>query len=96
MNPDTAGWALTVALFLPLVGAGLLALMPARLDREIRWAAVGITAVAFALVAVITASFDFSRTAELQFVTDVNWISAISARFILGIDGISLPLFFLT
>jgi NADH-quinone oxidoreductase subunit M len=96
MNPDTAGWALTVALFLPLVGAGLLALMPARLDREIRWAAVGITAVAFALVALITASFDYGRTGELQFVTDVAWINAIDARFILGLDGISLPLFFLT
>jgi NADH-quinone oxidoreductase subunit M len=96
MNPDTAGWALTVALFLPLVGAGLLALVPARLDREIRWAAVGITAVAFGLVALITASFDYGRTDELQFVTDVSWISAISARFTLGLDGISLPLFFLT
>jgi NADH-quinone oxidoreductase subunit M len=96
MNPDTAGWALTVALFLPLVGAGVLALIPARLDREIRWAAVGITAVAFALVAAITAGFDYGRTGELQFVTDVSWINAISARFTLGLDGISLPLFFLT
>ena len=96
MNPDTAGWALTVALFLPLVGAGLLAIMPARLDREIRLAAVGITGVAFLLVVAITASFDFGRSGELQFVTDISWISAISARFTLGLDGISLPLFFLT
>ncbi len=96
MNPDTAGWALTVALFLPLVGAGLLGLMPARMDKQIRWAAVGITAVAFALVAAITASFDYGRSGELQFVTDVSWISAISARFTLALDGISLPLFFLT
>jgi NADH-quinone oxidoreductase subunit M len=96
MDPNTAGWALVVALFLPLVGAGALALMPASMDRQIRQAAVVITAVAFALVAVITASFDYSRTDVLQFTTDVSWISAIDARFILGIDGISLPLFFLT
>ncbi|WP_052664430.1 complex I subunit 4 family protein [Nitriliruptor alkaliphilus] len=96
MNPDTAGWALTVALFLPLVGAGLLAIVPARLDKEIRWAAVGITAASFALVVAITAGFDYGRTGELQFVTDVSWISAIDARFTLGLDGISLPLFFLT
>jgi NADH-quinone oxidoreductase subunit M len=63
---------------------------------EIRWAAVAITAVAFAVVVAITAGFDYSRTGELQFVTDVSWIAAIDARFILGIDGISLPLFFLT
>ncbi|MTV24368.1 NADH-quinone oxidoreductase subunit M [Nitriliruptoraceae bacterium ZYF776] len=96
MNPDTAGWALVVALFLPLVGAGVLALMPSRLDREIRRVGVVITAVAFALVAWITASFDFGASDQLQFVTDVSWINAISARFHLGIDGISLPLFFLT
>ncbi|MFA9432707.1 NuoM family protein [Egicoccus sp. AB-alg2] len=96
MDPQTAGWALIVALFLPLVGAGLLALMPARLDREIRWAAVGITGVAFAVVVAMTAAFDFGSTGELQFQTDVSWISAINANFHIALDGISLPLFFLT
>ena len=70
MDPMTAGWALTVAIFLPLVGSGALAMMPASRDREIRWAAVAITGVAFAIVAVITASFDFTNAGELQFVTD--------------------------
>jgi len=96
MDPNTAGWALVVALFLPLAGAGALTLMPASMDREIRRAAVAITAVGFALVVAITASFDYSRAGELQFTTDVAWITAIGARFSLGMDGISLPLFFLT
>ena len=96
MDPNTAGWALVVALFLPLAGAVLLSLMPSHRDREIRRTAVVITGVAFALVVALTASFDFSRSGELQFTTDVGWITAINARFSLGIDGISLPLFFLT
>ncbi len=96
MDPNTAGWALVVALFLPLVGAGALTLMPSSMDREIRRAGVAITAVGFALVVAITASFDYSRAGELQFTTDVPWITAIDARFSLGMDGISLPLFFLT
>lgn len=96
MDPNTAGWALVVALFLPLVGAGALALIPASLDRVIRRTAVAITAVAFALVVAITAGFDFDASGDLQFVTDVSWISAIDARFEIGMDGISLPLFFLT
>ncbi len=96
MDPNTAGWALVVALFLPLVGAAVLTAMPASMDRQIRRAAVVITAVAFVLVAAITASFDYSRSEVLQFTSDVSWIPAINARFILGIDGISLPLFFLT
>jgi NADH-quinone oxidoreductase subunit M len=96
MDPNTAGWALVVALFLPLVGAGALAMIPSSMDRQIRRAAVVITGVAFALVVAITAAFDFGRSGELQFTTDVGWITAINARFELGIDGISLPLFFLT
>jgi NADH-quinone oxidoreductase subunit M len=96
MDPNTAGWALVVALFLPLVGAGLLSLMPATMDRQIRQAGVVITSVAFALVAVIALSFDYGRSGELQFTTDVAWITAIDARFSLGMDGISLPLFVLT
>ena len=96
MNPDTAGWALVVALFLPLFGAGALALLPSSADQLIRRAAVVITAVAFALVTFLVVSFDYGRSGELQFTTDVSWISAIDARFTLGMDGISLPLFFLT
>jgi NADH-quinone oxidoreductase subunit M len=96
MDPNTAGWALVVALFLPLVGAGALLLIPASMDREIRRAAVVITAIAFALVSVIGLSFDYANSGELQFTTDVDWISAINARFTLGMDGISLPLFWLT
>jgi len=96
MDPNTAGWALVVALFLPLAGAGALSLMPASMDREVRRAAVAITAAGFALVVAITASFDFARAGELQFTVDVPWITAIDARFAVGMDGISLPLFFLT
>ncbi|MEX2563300.1 MAG: NADH-quinone oxidoreductase subunit M [Nitriliruptoraceae bacterium] len=96
MDPNTASWALVVALFLPLAGAGVLTAMPAAKDQLIRRTAVVITGVSFALVAAITAGFDYSRSGDLQFTTNVSWISAINARFELGIDGISLPLFFLT
>jgi NADH-quinone oxidoreductase subunit M len=96
VDPMTAGWALSVAVFLPLVGAGLLTLMPARMDREIRYAAVAISAVGFALVAAITAGFDFGNAGELQYETNVGWIDAINARYHIGLDGISMPLFFLT
>ena len=47
MDPNNAGWALSVAVFLPAVGAALLALMPSRMAREIKWAAVGITGKRF-------------------------------------------------
>src|SRR6056297_278455 len=96
MDPNTAGWALVVTLFLPLLGAGALSVMPRSLDREVRQAAVAITGVAFVLAVVVAASFDYGRAGELQFTTDVGWITAIDARFAIGMDGISLPLFVLT
>jgi NADH-quinone oxidoreductase subunit M len=96
MDPNTAGWALITALALPLVGAALMLFIPSSADRTTRRFAVVVTGVAFAFVTVLTASFDYGRSGELQFVTDVAWIEAINARFHLAIDGISIPLFFLS
>lgn len=96
MESDTAGWLLTAAVFTPLIGAGVLALLPPADDRLIRRTAVVITGAAFALAVAVTAGFDFGRAGDLQFVTDVSWIEAINARYKLGVDGISLPLLFLT
>jgi NADH-quinone oxidoreductase subunit M len=96
MDPNTAGWALVAALALPLLGAAMMLLIPSSADRTIRRFAVVVTGVAFALVVAITAAFDYGRSGELQFVTDVAWIEAINARFHLAIDGISIPLFFLS
>ncbi len=96
MDPNTAGWALVAALLLPVAGAVAMLLIPAEADRTIRRFAVVVTGAAFALVTALTAAFDFGRSGELQFVVDLPWIPAINARFHLGIDGISLPLFFLS
>lgn len=90
------GWLLSVALFLPLVGAGLLTVMPSQADALVKRTAVVWTGLSFAVVAVITAGFDFGDSATLQYETTVGWIDAIGARYHLGIDGISVPLFFLT
>jgi len=93
---ETAAWLLPVAVFLPLVGAGVLSLMPSGDDQLAKRMGVVITGLAFALVVVITAGFDFGRSGELQYLTEVSWIDAIDAKFKMGLDGISLPLFFLT
>jgi NADH-quinone oxidoreductase subunit M len=95
LDPTNAGWALTVAVFMPAVSAAIIALMPSR-DEVVKWTAVVLTGISFLWVAVLTASFDFGRSGELQFETVVPWIDAIQARYHIGIDGISVPLFFLT
>ncbi len=96
MDPNTAGWVLIAALALPLVGAALMLLLPKEDETRIKRFAVLVTGASFALVTALVLAFDYSRSGELQFVTDVAWIEAINARFHLGIDGISLPLFYLS
>jgi hypothetical protein len=96
MDPNTAGWVLIAALALPLGRRGADAAPAEGRRARIMRFAVLVTGVSFALVTAMTLAFDYGRSGELQFVTDVAWIDAINARFHLGIDGISLPLFFLS
>jgi NADH-quinone oxidoreductase subunit M len=53
------------------------------------------TGAALVLATAIAIGFDYGRDG-LQFELDVNWISAIGARYHVGIDGISMPLYVLT
>jgi len=87
--------AITIATFLPLAGALVIALVPRRNDRAVR--ALGIVFTGAALLAAIAIAIDFDYgAAGLQFQLDTSWIPAINARYHVGIDGISLPLYVLT
>jgi NADH-quinone oxidoreductase subunit M len=44
----------------------------------------------------MAANFDYDATATLQFFQDKTWIELINARYLVGIDGIALPLVLLT
>ena len=87
--------AITITTLLPLVGGLVIALMPAGKDRAIRGLGIVVTGTAFVLATAIAVGFDYG-TDGLQYVLDVDWISAIGVRFHVGIDGISLPLYVLT
>jgi NADH-quinone oxidoreductase subunit M len=86
---------LSSIVFLPLLGALAIALMPAREARAIRaWAAV----FAFAEVALsIPLWWRFSpRDTAWQFVERHDWLPALGSSYHLGLDGISLLLVLLT
>jgi NADH-quinone oxidoreductase subunit M len=93
---DWDNWAITLAVFLPALGALVIAVVPGTMDRLIR--GLGLLFSGAALVVGITMLFGFDYGAHdgLQFEANVSWISTISARYHVGIDGISLPLFELT
>ncbi|MBI3648801.1 MAG: NADH-quinone oxidoreductase subunit M [Actinobacteria bacterium] len=94
-----SGWdrsAITIATFLPVAGAIVIAAMPREKDRLIRWLGVLFTGAALVVSIAIAIAFDYGGRGGLQFEVDTSWISAIGARYHVGIDGISLPLYVLT
>jgi NADH-quinone oxidoreductase subunit M len=87
--------AITVTTLLPILGALVIVCVPKEKDRLVRGLGIFFTAVAFALSVAIAVGFDYGR-GEFQFVLNVPWIEAIGARYHVGIDGISMPLYVLT
>jgi NADH-quinone oxidoreductase subunit M len=89
-------WALSLGTFLPAVGAAVLMFMPSGSERLVK--AVGTLFAFLALVAgvVVLARFHFSNAGALQLQVNEAWIPQINARYHIGIDGISLPLFVLS
>jgi NADH-quinone oxidoreductase subunit M len=83
---------LTWIIFLPVVGAVLIAIIPGLSSRAIKWLAAIFTAVPFALSIYLFAIFDKTAIGAIQFEEKVSWIPAINAHYHVGVDGISLPL----
>jgi NADH-quinone oxidoreductase subunit M len=82
---------LSVIIFLPMVGAAVVAFIPGLSDRLIRWLSALFTFIPLALSIYLFAIFDRSSGA-IQFEEKVSWIPAINAHYHLGVDGISLPM----
>ncbi|MFM8627148.1 MAG: NuoM family protein [Actinomycetota bacterium] len=89
-------WILTVGTFLPLVGVLIMLFVPKA--EEATSKAIGIaTAAATLVVGVLTlVLFDYGKAGEMQFVANAEWIPVIKSTYFIGIDGISLPLYFLS
>jgi NADH-quinone oxidoreductase subunit M len=87
--------AITITTLLPLVGALVIVLVPKDRDRLIRGLGIVVTGAALILAAAIALGFDYGADG-LQYVLDVRWIDAIGARYHVGIDGMSMPLYVLT
>jgi len=88
--------AITIATLLPLVGALVIALVPRENEQAVRALGIVFTGAALVVAIMIAGGFDYSGATQLQFELDTRWIPAINARYHVGIDGISLPLFLLT
>ena len=82
---------LTWIIFLPVVGAILIAFIPRLSAPVIKRIAAIFTFFPLALSIYLFAIFDRSSSA-IQFEENLSWIPAINAHYHLGVDGLSLPL----
>jgi NADH-quinone oxidoreductase subunit M len=89
-------WLLSLGTFLPIAGVVILLFVPKSDEAMIKFVALA-TATATVVVGIYTlAQFDYDRAETLQFFASTDWITPIRATYTVGLDGISLPLYFLS
>jgi NADH-quinone oxidoreductase subunit M len=92
---------LTLAIFLPLAGAAVVALLPRERQDSAKWIAAGVSAVVLAIAIGLFIAYDRDGTGY-QFVTETTWIdsgsdfNSFELKYAVGLDGLSLPLVLLT
>ncbi len=91
-----SGWGLSLIVFLPLVGAALVLMLPKAQERATKLVSLGFVLASFGLSVGVLFAFDFDVTEKFQLGTDLTWIPSIGSRFHIGIDGISLPMLVLS
>jgi NADH-quinone oxidoreductase subunit M len=89
-------WLLTVGTFLPLVGVLIMMFIPASEETTHKQIAVAVSGLTLAVGVWTLIRFDYGAAESLQFFVDEEWISVISSGYTIGLDGISLPLYFLS
>ena len=91
-----ANWMLSVGTFLPLVGVVLLLGVPKANEQMVKMVAL-LTSIATLAVGIFTLTkFDFDKAGSMQFVAEHEWIPLIKSSYLIGLDGISLPLYILS
>ncbi len=91
-----SGHYLSIIIFLPLVGAILLAFLPKLGARAVKLIAAAFTIVPFFISATLFFMFD-KAAGGFQFVEMVeDWIPFIHVDYFLGVDGLSLTMVVLT
>lgn len=85
---------LSAIIFLPAIGAIIIAAIRSLSERSIRNLALVFTLIPLALSIYLFAVFDRSEgmAGIIQFEEKLSWIPAINAFYHVGVDGISLPL----
>ncbi len=85
---------LSLLLWFPIVGGAAVLLAGRMAPALVRWIALLVALVTFAVSIPLWMDFDPS-TAAMQFTEKLPWISTFNVYYSLGVDGISMPLILL-
>jgi NADH-quinone oxidoreductase subunit M len=87
---------LTAIIFLPLIGAAVVAALPASRESQLAFV-IGAVASAIEIALVVTLIIEFKKSsAGFQFVSAHSWIGQFGIQWKVGVDGISLFLVAMT
>lgn len=89
-------WGLILITFLPIAGAAVMMAVPKEAEDTHKALAIVFSLAALVMTVLVMFEFDYDAAGSLQFVVDKEWIPLINSGFILGLDGISLPLLAMT
>src|SRR3954468_6082283 len=89
-------WALTLAIFLPMVGALVMMAIPRESEDTHKAIALVTSVVTLGIGVYLLFAFDYDNVKGHQFAVNRGWIDVINSRYHVFIDGISLPLLVLS
>jgi NADH-quinone oxidoreductase subunit M len=89
-------WLLSVGTFLPLVGVLVMLFIPREEETSHKLVALLTAGATLAIGIVTLLRFDYDQAEKLQFFVNEEWIEVIRSNYAIGVDGISLPLYFLS
>ena len=86
---------LSLLIWIPILGAIVVAFLPRDNENLVRYTSAAVTGLQFIVAIVLWRKFDPSN-GSMQFMERYEWIPSLNITYILGVDGLSLPMVLLT
>jgi NADH-quinone oxidoreductase subunit M len=96
MNLTDNNWLLSAGVFAPLAGVAVMLFLPRKNELGLKIVALAFSVASLAFGIAAAVRFDYDQAGTLQFYANTKWIDVIRSRYIVGLDGVSLPLFLLS
>jgi len=86
---------LTLITLTPLLGALVILAIPRDNEKTIKLFSILLSLIPLLLASIVWFNYDF-QAGTLQFVEEYQWIPSLNVKYRMGVDGLSVPMVFLT